>query len=74
MGSRPSLEVYSAAERARLEQDNALSDLEELTTNEHNPTNILSKHETKPEAGGNPPGLEEVGRQCTLPLLSLRLL
>lgn len=74
MGSRPSLEVYSAAERARVEQDNALSDLEELTTNEHNPTNILSKHETKPEAGGNPLGLEEVGRQCTLPLLSLRLL
>ncbi|KAE8417986.1 hypothetical protein BDV36DRAFT_283287 [Aspergillus pseudocaelatus] len=58
MGSRVSLEVYLAAERVRVQQVDALSDI----------SSISIKQSQK--AGGNPLGLEEVGQQSLLMMTS----
>ncbi|OGM44466.1 hypothetical protein ABOM_006938 [Aspergillus bombycis] len=66
MTSQPSLEVYEAAERVRVEQTDALSDVEGLRLSSIiQPISSIGIKQSQ-RVGGNPLGLEEVGQQWFL--------
>ena len=64
MTSLPSLEVYQAAEKARLEQVEALKDVDALLTMVLQPM-ASSTIRAADKRGGNPMGLKAQNHQCT---------
>lgn len=73
MSSLPSLEVYQAAEKARLEQVAALKDVDALLTMVIQPM-ASSTTKAGDKRGGNPMGLKAQNHQCMLSPIYFRIL
>lgn len=66
MTSLPSLEIYQAADSVRLEQEEALKDVEGLTIQMTIQPMSSSTIKACDARGGNPLGLGAQGHQCEL--------
>lgn len=64
MTSLPSLEVYQAADKARLEQEELLKDVEGLTIQMTIQPMSSATIRACDARGGNPLGLQAQGHQC----------